>query len=337
MKGVNTFLNGSNRLVALSSLKNDYYGVQKYQKWKFSKIRANLLTYHSTIRVGSLRAAFVSDLHTRFEEFIKAEPADMEKIITDFQVRGYNALLHNGTKATPFGNKIAELLNYDGFRNSTKGIWFGTQLNVKACLYCNAQYTLTLDKRKKALYQFDHYYSKKKYPYFSISMFNLVPACANCNTTKTSKEFRIATHAHPYIHDLNQLLEFDLDDTDVLNFIMSGKNAAHIKITVKNRVGIAAGTADQLRGTNHMTIFTLEDIYRLFGDVGEEIFLKAYYYTDQRKKELKDVFDAAGVQTAFTDSMMGRFILGNYTLNDEINKRPLSKMTKDIAEKLNLL
>jgi hypothetical protein len=49
--------------------------------------------------------------------------------------------------------------------------------------------------------------------------------------------------------------------------------------------------------------------------------------------ELKSLFKTE----IFTDAEIERFILGNYVLPEEINKRPLSKFMQDIAREAGLI
>ncbi|MFK4985705.1 hypothetical protein ACI4B7_28170, partial [Klebsiella pneumoniae] len=83
-------------------------------------------------------------------------------------------------------------------------IWLARQLNLKCCPYCNAQYTIIANSdagKTIAKFQFDHFFSKDKFPYLSISLYNLIPSCANCNITKSKKPLNLKDHYHPYFLD----------------------------------------------------------------------------------------------------------------------------------------
>ncbi|MCG3656466.1 hypothetical protein ACOTWK_10100 [Aliarcobacter butzleri] len=56
-------------------------------------------------------------------------------------------------------------------------------LNITVCPYCNRNYIFNFKKSNslKATAQLDHFFDKSTYPYFSISIFNLVPSCQTCN------------------------------------------------------------------------------------------------------------------------------------------------------------
>lgn len=64
------------------------------------------------------------------------------------------------------------------------------KIGIKTCVYCNGQSTITIGEDKiSARYELDHYYSKSEYPYLSIAIFNLYPACTPCNSRKSNTEY----------------------------------------------------------------------------------------------------------------------------------------------------
>lgn len=58
------------------------------------------------------------------------------------------------------------------------------KLGIKACVYCNASYTVATDD-DRATFQIDHSYPKSKYPFLCTSFFNLQPSCMHCNQIKS--------------------------------------------------------------------------------------------------------------------------------------------------------
>jgi len=80
----------------------------------------------------------------------------------------------------------------------------------------------------------DHFYPESKYPYLSVSLFNLIPACEQCNS-------RIKLAKDPLAEDLANPFE----DTRPVNFA-SGWNA----ITTLDRIGAATDFNFSFTGTN---------------------------------------------------------------------------------------
>lgn len=60
-------------------------------------------------------------------------------------------------------------------------------LDITVCPYCNRNYIFNFKKTKSlnTIAQLDHFFDKSTYPYFSVSIFNLVPSCQTCNQIKS--------------------------------------------------------------------------------------------------------------------------------------------------------
>ena len=82
--------------------------------------------------------------------------------------------------------KIIKALDYTTLRNNFYHRYFA-EIGIKTCVYCNSQFTLSVKKTGNfsGLFDVDHYNSKHRYPWMSICLFNLYPACAPCNRRKS--------------------------------------------------------------------------------------------------------------------------------------------------------
>ena len=69
-------------------------------------------------------------------------------------------------------------------------------------------------------------------------------------------------------------------------------------------------------------------IYQEHKDVVEEAIWRKYAYNAENIKALKASF--AESKLALTDDDVKRFVLGTYYDDDDIHKRPLSRLRKDI-------
>ncbi|MCR5293864.1 MAG: hypothetical protein K6E30_01655 [Lachnospiraceae bacterium] len=56
-------------------------------------------------------------------------------------------------------------------------------LDIRTCPYCNRVFIGSV-KNKKLGVQLDHFYSKSNYPFFAVSLYNLIPCCSSCNMNK---------------------------------------------------------------------------------------------------------------------------------------------------------
>ena len=104
---------------------------------------------------------------------------------------------------------------------------FMKKLGIKACVYCNASYTVTTNDNK-ATFQVDHFFPKSKYPFLCISFLNLQPACMHCNQIKSkSTEYKFGlytlkdTELDPFYFSIDDksIIKYMLtNDSDVLKF-----------------------------------------------------------------------------------------------------------------------
>lgn len=79
--------------------------------------------------------------------------------------------------------------------------------------------------------------------------------------------------------------------------------------------------------------FQISTLYKAHKDVAEELLWKKHVYNHVIREIYRDQFKELG----FKDADFNRFILGNYDRTEDIHKRPLSKMTQDIAKDLGVI
>lgn len=322
MRIVDKAYDNAGREIEFNKLADDYLTYRpKYARRTFEKVKNGLQNISTTTPVEK---DFIDYLVKEFDNIIKATPVRLKEIAENVDTK-YPDLLYKNKKQTRFGKKIENEFAYKKFRSSSKAIWYGNRLRIKTCLYCNAQSTLLVQKssRHKLLFQFDHFFSKSKYPFLSLSMSNLIPCCSNCNISKSKTDFTFNSAIHPYYEDINKMFVFYVEDDDVLNYLIKEQTSRKIKIKIRS--------ADA-RVDKHVSSFSLESIYNEHTDFIEELFLKAYHYNSTKRKELIDEFKGI-----VDDNTIKRFILGNYYLDEELNKRPLAKMIKDISTQIKLL
>jgi len=232
----------------------------------------------------------------------------------------------------PFKDKLLEVLDYELLRSGNKKTpalypAFFSVLGIKACVYCNAQLTISaekFDQSVSALFQLDHSIDKASYPCFAISFFNLYPVCASCNNNKGKKSilFRL------YSNNPNKLMaseyQFIFDKASIAEFRLT-KDYSQIKFTFD----------DKGHGLNeHLAV---QGIYRTQKDLAAEIILKAEIYNQSYKEGLQKSFSKLYGKNGISNIDFNRFILGNYLDPRDIHKRPMAKFTQDIARQLGLI
>ncbi|WP_268036511.1 HNH endonuclease [Algoriphagus sp. PAP.12] len=242
------------------------------------------------------------------EKIIKSEAKDFDSIIDEFK-----ALNQDGFD--DFKDYMKGQYE-DFFYNQKIGKWLAEQLNVKTCPYCNRQYIFTIQKGTKNVRpEFDHFYPKSTYPYLALSLYNLIPACPTCNHTKSKDPI----DKNPYIEGFQDNYRFELRTKDGRNNSLDWalENEIEINFTATNE---------------NVNVFALKELYNEHLDYVNEIIDKTQAYNHSYYNSLIESYKGLGKQEADID----RFIWGNYLENAEHEKRPLSKLTKDILEQLKI-
>lgn len=170
-------------------------------------VRINNYSDRALIRLISLKDSLTNKIHKKFVQDIITELGDRKimklslKEIEDFKKKIGTVPITKQPKKKKIKtlkDKIITALEYSDKRNEFFPEYF-SKIGINACVYCNSQHTLSIDKQiycelgKKtntfkwvAKYQVDHYLSQSDYPYLSICLFNLYPTCATCNNNKSN-------------------------------------------------------------------------------------------------------------------------------------------------------
>ncbi|WP_173474538.1 hypothetical protein [Fibrobacter succinogenes] len=232
---------------------------------------------------------------------------------------------------TQFNDAIVDALRYDYVRNSPNGfVSYFDDLKINACVYCNASYIVNTNvqclttKGKTCLddmgrYELDHYLPKSEYPFLCVSFYNLQPSCPFCNRWKSIKD----SEFYLYTDDSNDLdpFKFDFDKKVITSLsVDKSKMARNIHLNSQNT---------QLK-INHNNVFHIDDLYKAFDDVLEELL---WYKNAQTKGYLKNI--KATYRKFLSNDQIVRLLYRFYA-NEDIHKRPLSKMRLDLAKKLKL-
>lgn len=192
-------------------------------------------------------------------------------------------------------------------------------LDIPTCPYCNRIYTKTVDSPSKITRPtFDHWFPKSKYPLLAISFYNLVPSCNICNSGKSNDPFELNTHFHPYHKstdpNLNLSYRFSFDYTNYSKF----------KFKIIN---------NNVFSENSTKAFKLEDIYRMHEDEIVDLRqIRDVYsldYLDMVKKKI--------LLNHISDEEIYRLAFGTYIEEEKFDRRPLSKMKKDILKELGII
>ena len=229
---------------------------------------------------------------------------------------------------------IRRIFNYDKFCKEDKE-WnrhkFISKMNIKVCPYCNRQYITNYYNAKyskiKATADLDHYLSQKKYPYLALSLFNLIPCCQICNSRfKLDKDFKNNPHIYPYEEKFGDNAIFRITG-ETIESLLGENDEFEIYFDVKE-----LNIDKKEKIYNSIKTFHLDELYNNHKDYVREMIKKSIIYSDDKIKELLQDFPGL----FDSNYELERIIFGNYIGKDELGKRPLSKLTKDILEDLGL-
>ncbi len=218
---------------------------------------------------------------------------------------------------------VKVLFNYETKFQTPISKFFEKHVEVHTCYFCNIEFIntfITQDEKMKNGFTLDHYIDKGKYPYLALSLYNLIPSCYTCNTKVKG------------IHPIETLSP----SSKYFDF----KNKVKFKTFIQN-------SNLQIDSEEDFALLLKEDfsdIYEQYIDILElngryayhkykviEMINKRKAYPDSRIKELAAL-------TQKTHEEVKQDLFGAYLYDaDDLHKRPLSKLTRDIAKELGLI
>lgn len=243
---------------------------------------------------------------------------------------------YNG-KDEKINNYIIELLGYKKFSDRhTKTKWdpyeWACNMQTNVCPYCNRQYIEVLDslsfsknnieKCKQSSSgnsrpDIEHYWSKSKYPYFSMSIYNWVPSCFRCNRSlKGDKGFDIE-NLTPYEIDLSKYIKFRINSIQSSTIVIDKEEA--LEKTLKKTVN------------DWCDIFELESQYNHHNNIVNDFIKKAQMYPDDILKDL--YYKVLGkIPLVYDYEEFKSFLFGYPKSYVETDKEILGKFKLDMAE-----
>lgn len=226
-------------------------------------------------------------------------------------------------------NTIKKIINYKAWINLDERATYqkynayhlAEKLDVSTCVYCNRLYTKTVISscgKKITRPTFDHWFPKSEYPLLALSFYNLIPSCNVCNSgVKGSTFFRLSTHFHPYYknpdEEFKYTFSYDHKDYDKFSF----------KISTTNNFS-----------KDSVEAFQLENIYKAHEDELEDLRKIKDAYSENYIEILES--NILGGVTIERDEVY-RLAFGTHFHEAKFDRRPLSKMKKDILVELGVI
>ena len=233
-----------------------------------------------------------------------------------------------GTKYSSQTNIIKQFFNYDKNNKKIKTSKFQPNISkfvekhieLDICYYCNIDFINKFKNHKdeiKNAFTLDHVIDKATYPYLALSLYNLVPSCYVCNSKVKGKN---------EIKDLSPTdKNFDFEKTVKFKTFMLNDN-----LQIENEKDFELFLKEDFSSIydKYIEVLELDNRYKYHKDKVIEMINKRKDYPDSRIKELSQL-------TQKTQQEIKHDLFGKYT--DNLSKKPLSKLIKDISEELGLI
>ena len=225
-----------------------------------------------------------------------------------------------------------DLLNYvfcyDKFSGKDETLDLLMDMDVPVCPYCNRLYTFTSRGKNGATRpQFDHYLPKSKYPYYAVSILNLIPSCGLCNQSKHDEDDKMVLY--PYSEEFGVDVVFRTKSKkkkrkfDYLIRDLDAKDDFKVVLKRSKRI---RGTEFEERVKNSIDIFHLQELYNGHKDYILHLFWIEQIFTETYMDSLSKLFPAIFP----TAKDVKNWIYLMETDKEYWGKRSLSKLTHDI-------
>ena len=301
-------------------------------------------------------ADYVQYIWNHYEHILLLKPDEFKTYAESFVDRNNNKInidvstynwkkWNKDEKKIKFYEAVIEAMRYEHVRSSKNAyLKYFDKLGIKTCVYCNASYIMNVNTKKrtksgkvntvelKGRFELDHFLPKSKYPFLCTSFYNLIPCCPCCNRWKSDSEnedknnddqsstFSLYTNKK---EDLNPFT-FYLTPYSILKYSLA-HNVDDLKIKISS-------PNDRKLKFNHEKLFHIEDLYEHFKDEAENII---WLYLSRNNDYLKQAFIA--FNRVFSNEKILRIMYNLYKGEENIHKKPLSKMKMDILNQLKLL
>ncbi|AVM49541.1 hypothetical protein [Capnocytophaga sp. oral taxon 878] len=220
---------------------------------------------------------------------------------------------------------IRKIFHYDNWLSYDKynAYDLAKKLDIPTCPYCNRTYTKTVitQKGEKIIRpEFDHWFPKSEYPLLALSFYNLIPSCHICNSNvKGGKKTDLKYHFHPYnpINNFNPIFSYELKDYD----------------SYKIKIGFRGEFDEKEKFEKSLKLFELENIYQAHEDEVKDLIKIRQAYSDKYIDMLNDSLEGVNL----SKEEVYRLAFGVHYEEDKFDRRPLSKLKKDILTELGII
>ncbi len=220
------------------------------------------------------------------------------------------------------------VFRYEAFSGNKHAVKLLEAMDVNVCPYCNRLYTMTLAGNSgKSRPQFDHYKSKSKYPYFAVSLMNLIPSCGLCNQSKHDRDEEVL---YPYSDEMGLDVLFHTKPETGLNYLTGSMDALDEFSVALDIVNDNLPEAFKNKIQNSDKAFNLTELYNRHKDYILYLYWKSYVFTDEYLEGLCEEFPE--MFQSFEDVKSMVYLMD---INQKYwGRRSLGKLTHDIDQEI---
>ncbi|WPJ98272.1 hypothetical protein R6U79_13535 [Pseudomonas putida] len=213
-----------------------------------------------------------------------------------------------GASNGQFVAEIGRVFNYKRFTAKTSK-WNAYALcrksKARICPYCNHAYAFTLQSENGDFRPtLDHFYFKDEYPHLALTLYNLVPSCASCNSSlKGEVDFYAEPHLNPLFDAEN--IQFYLaagDDPSVLVDAIQSKSA---EVQVK-----AKAIRNCSKTESSLNTFVINERYDMLSLEAIDFYLAKMQYEEAVSNTQFDFEFSEIISLRFDRSKHSQYLLG---------------------------
>ena len=270
----------------------------------------------------------IAFIRQNIHAILMALPGDLLKVNSEF--KEFCLAPGAGRMKNPYRG-LSRVFKYKVFSDKSATGYCAYELSANlgfnTCPYCNRGYnvTVTKDKRRIVRPDFDHFFAQSKYPLLALSFYNLIPCCLVCNRTlKHRSDMTYGKTIHPYEEGFDSAFKFRFLAKDPESAVGLKSNYS----VVPSYDPLQPEKATRCEG--NARLFKLTEIYEQShaGEVSD-ILRRHHVSNGDYLKGLSRSFPALG-----SLEELYRIAFGTYYSQEDFERRPLSKLIRDVTDQL---
>jgi len=310
----------------------DNNGEQEYLKPLFDKVKGK----RDNITIKEVKQYLTDE---KLKEILISKPNDLYSKTNEYKSRLFCNEYGNWNSANQKQDKnrdrtekqiiqkykkIVEVFDYKTLISSKKEVSYkiAKLIGINTCVYCNRQYIFTVDEDNDHITrpEFDHYLPKSEYPFFALSLYNLIPSCHICNSNCKGTE-KLDESMNPYLTNPNG---------DYFKFTYRPKaNGLPSSVEIKDKSTLGADVI------KFLDTFKIQELYNCHTEL--ELTELYTFATKYSKTYLQEVLSKIIADLKLSQEDAYRMLFGSELFEKKDNNRPLSKFKRDILKELRVI